>query len=212
MTIKAVILDFGEVLNAPIDIERDAARRERLAGMLGLQASELWSYLFESDESTLWMTGQLDWDGFWKAILKPRGMTDPDEIRSFTQEIFEDADVLHPEMIKIVNQLKGRYKLAVLSNASRTEEEMLGMFRNDFGLPEDLFDSVVTSTSFGAVKPDPSIFIEVLHRLDILPEEAVFTDDVVSFTAAASELGIHSHTFVSPSAFRLFLEEKGLNV
>jgi HAD superfamily hydrolase (TIGR01509 family) len=210
MTFKAVIVDFGEVLNAPVDVERNAARREKLAGKINLQANELWPYLFESEASILWMTGQLDWDGFWKASLEPRGMTDSEEIRLFADELFEDDGILNPEMIEILNQLKGKYKLAILSNASRTEAEMKRMLREDFGLPRDLFDVVVSSTSFGATKPDPSIFKEVLRRLDVIPEEAVFTDDMVNFTAAASDLGILSHTFTTPALFRVFLEENGL--
>jgi HAD superfamily hydrolase (TIGR01509 family) len=106
--------------------------------------------------------------------------------------------------------LKGRYKLAVLSNASRTEEEMKEMFQHNYGLPEDLFDTIVTSTTVRATKPDPTIFIEVLRRLDVRPQEAIFTDDMSSFTAAASELGIHSHTFTTPSRFLIYLRDVGV--
>ncbi len=209
MIIKAIIFDFGEVLTAPVDAELTAERLEHLARRLDLQADELWLYLFESEASRLWMTGKLDWDGFWTAVLEPRGISDPDERRAFAQEVFLDHKDLHPEMVELVKELKGRYKLAVLSNASKTEEEMKEMFQHDFGLPGDLFDTIVTSTSVGAIKPDPTIFVEVLRRLDVRPEEAIFTDDMANFTAAASELGIHSHTFTTPSAFLDYLREKG---
>jgi len=66
--IKAIIFDFGEVLNAPLDEDQDAQLRRRLAGMLDLPPDELWPYLFECEASRLWMTGQLDWDGFWNAV------------------------------------------------------------------------------------------------------------------------------------------------
>jgi len=211
MTIKAIVFDFGEVLNAPIDPERAEERRDRLAARLGLKPDDLWSYLFDSEASKLWMTGRLDWDGFWRSTLEPRGIEDPEEIRDFTEEVFEDHDVLHPDMVELTARLKGRYKLAVLSNASRTEEEMKELFSNDFELPSDLFDTVVTSTSFGAVKPDLGIFKEVLHRLKVLPEEAVFTDDMDDFTAAAASLGIHAHTFKTPTLFRQFLGEMGVS-
>lgn len=212
MTIKAIIFDFGEVLNAPLDPNRAEERRDQLAARLDLQPDDLWSYLFDSEASKLWMTGKLDWDGFWRSTLEPRGITNPEDIRSFAEEVFEDHNVLHPDMVRLVNELKGRYKLAVLSNASRTEEEMKEMFRNDFELPSDLFDTVVTSTSFGTTKPDLGIFKEVLRRLDVLPKEAVFTDDMDDFTAAASTLGIHAHTFKNPGLLRQFLGEKGVLV
>jgi putative hydrolase of the HAD superfamily len=210
MNIKAIIFDFGEVLNAPVDPALTAERLEGLARRLDLQADELWPYLFESEESQLWMTGQMDWDGFWTAVLEPRGIKDPDEKRVFAEEVFADHKHLHPEMVKLLKELKGRYKLAVLSNASKTEEEMKEMFQHDFGLPGDMFETIVTSTSVGVTKPDPTIFIEVLRRLDVRPDEAIFTDDMASFTAAASELGIHSHTFTTPSAFLVYLREVGV--
>ena len=187
-----------------------AERQERLASRLNLEVDELWPYLFEGEPSKLWMTGRLGWDDFWAAVLEPKGVTDPDEIRAITADVFADHDKLHPEMIALVQELEGRYKLAVLSNASKSEEEMSEMFQRDFGLRKDLFDAIVTSTSFGATKPDPNIYLEVLRRLEVKPEEAIFTDDIASFTAASSELGIQSHTFTTPSLFRDYLEEKGV--
>jgi epoxide hydrolase-like predicted phosphatase len=210
MIIKAIIFDFGEVLNAPVDPELTAERVERLARRLDLKADELWPYLFESEASQLWMTGKLDWDGFWSAVLEPRGITDLEEMHTFADEVFLDHNQLHPVMVDLVTGLKGRYKLAVLSNASRTEEEMSAMFQNDFELPADFFDTIVTSTSVGAAKPDPLMFHEVLRRLDVRPEQAIFTDDIPNFTAAASALGMHTHTFTTPSEFVEYLRSKGV--
>jgi putative hydrolase of the HAD superfamily len=202
MTIKAIILDFGQVLNAPVDPARREERNQRLARKLDLPADELWPYLFEGEPSRRWMTGRLDWDGFWTAVLRPRGVTDPNEIESFAQEVTEGDYVLNPEMGALAYDLKGRYKLAVLSNATWTEPEMAKMFNDS--------DTIVTSTSVGTTKPDRAIYREVLRRLNVLPEECVYTDDLADFTAAASELGIHTHTFITPRVFREYLQENGL--
>ncbi|MFN2187724.1 MAG: HAD family hydrolase [Candidatus Promineifilaceae bacterium] len=210
MTIKAVIFDFGEVLNAPVDPAKTALRNKRLAAKLDLPVERLWSYLFDGEASSLWMTGQLDWDGFWQAVLTPRGIKDPEEIRAFAEMVFLDEDILNPEMMDLLLELKGRVKLAVLSNATRTEEEMFERLVDDFKLPEDLFDAIVTSASFGVTKPDPAIYIEAARRLGLLPDEAVFTDDMADFTAAASALGMHTHTFTTPSSFRQFLRNEGV--
>lgn len=210
MTIKAIIFDYGQVLNAPVDTEYNADRRSRLAKILDLETEELWPYLFEGEPAHRWMTGQLDWDGYWRAVLKPRGITDPDEIESFARDVFEGNNVLHPDMVELLFELRGRYKLAVLSNASWTESEMESKFANEYALPEDLFETIVTSTSVGTTKPDPAIYREALRRLDVRPEEAIFTDDLANFTVAAGELGILSHTFTTPEFFRAFLEENGV--
>lgn len=210
MTIKAIIFDYGQVLNAPEDLQEAAARRARLAEQLGIEPSELWPYLFEGEAARQWMTGRLNWDDFWAAVLGPKGISDPAEIEAFSSAVFADADELHPAMISLLAELKGRYKLAVLSNATWTEPQMQEMFHKQLGLPEGTFDAVITSTSLGTTKPDPAIFRHALARLDVLPEESIFVDDLESFTAAASSLGMRVHTFTNPAAFRRYLEELDL--
>jgi putative hydrolase of the HAD superfamily len=207
VTIKAIIFDYGQVLNAPEDPQESAARRARLAKQLGMEPSELWPYLFEGEAARKWMTGRLTWDDFWTAVLGPKGISDPAEIEAFSSAVFADADELHPDMISLLAELKGRYKLAVLSNATWTEPQMKAMLHEQLGLLEGIFDAVITSTSLGTTKPDPAIFRHALARLDVLPEEAIFVDDLASFTAAASSLGMRVHTFTNPAACRSYLEE-----
>lgn len=207
MTIKAIIFDYGQVLNAPENPQESAARRARLAKQLGMEPSELWPYLFEGEAGRKWMTGRLTWDDFWEAVLGPKGISDPAEIEAFSGAVFADADELHPDMISLLAELRGRYKLAVLSNATWTEPQMKQMLYQQLGLPEGTFDAVITSTSLGTTKPDPTIYQNALARLDVLPEEVIFVDDLASFTAAASSLGMKTHTFTSPAAFRNYLEE-----
>jgi HAD superfamily hydrolase (TIGR01509 family) len=57
------------------------------------------------------------------------------------------------------------------------------------------------------VKPNPAIFQLALDRLGVQPEEAIFTDDVPRYTASASRLGIHTHTFTTPALFREYLRQ-----
>lgn len=210
MTIKAIIFDYGQVLNATEDPGETAARRARLAAQLDLEPSELWPYLFEGEAAHQWMTGRLGWDDFWAAVLGPKGISDPAEIEAFSSAVFADADELHPDMVSLLAELKGHYRLAVLSNATWSEPEMEEMFYGQLGLPAGTFDAVITSTSLGTTKPDPAVFHHALARLDVLPEEALFVDDLASFTAAAAGLGMRTHTFTNPAAFRRYLEELGM--
>jgi len=207
MNIKAIIFDYGEVLTAAVDPDAERAKRSRLASKLNLQAEELWPTLFEGETARLWMTGQLDWDTFWHLVLEPYGITDPGDIQVFSREALPQPHQLHPEMGTLLAELNGRYKLAVLSNSSWTEEKMQARLSGELGLPAGIFDVVVTSNSAGAVKPDSAIFLHTLSRLNVRPEEAIFTDDLPNFTHSATMVGIHAHTFTSPAAFRVFLEE-----
>jgi HAD superfamily hydrolase (TIGR01509 family) len=212
MSIRGIIFDYGEVLNAPVDREKDMARRAKAAARLGVQPERLWTYLFDREASKRWMTGKLTWHQFWTEVLAPHGITDPDEIEAFSRHVLPVTKRLNPEMVRLLADLKGRYILAVLSNASWTEAEMRRMFYNDLELPVDTFDVIVTSSSAGAVKPELSIFRQALARMGVSAEEAVFTDDMPQFTAAAASLGIHSQTFTTPARFRDFLASLGVQL
>ena len=210
MTIRAIIFDYGEVLNAPVNKEKDMARRAEVAERLGIAPEELWTYLFDRKASGEWMTGKLSWDEFWARVLAPHGITDPDEVSAYSRVIMPETKRLNPEMVRLLGELKGRYVLAVVSNASWTEDQMRKMFYNDFELPDDTFDVIVTSTSAGVVKPHLDIFRQALARMGVNAEETIFTDDMPQFTAAAASLGINSHTFSTPAEFRRYLATLGI--
>jgi putative hydrolase of the HAD superfamily len=210
MTICAIIFDYGQVLNAPADERWMNEHRIRLAERLGVAADELWPHLFEGEAAQKWMTGHLSWDEFWVEVLRPSGITDPAEIATFAHEVFKGSEQINPEMASLLAELKGRYKLAVVSNASWTEAELTKMLVEEHGLPADTFEVVVTSTSVGVVKPNPAIYQMALERLGVSPAEAIFTDDLANFTKGAARLGIHTHTFTTPAAFRSYLIKKGV--
>jgi len=210
MPIKAIIFDLGQVLDAPKDPAEAQARRQILADKLGLDPADLWTYLFEGEPSRRWMTGQITQDQFWREVVGEKGITDPEEIAIFPRLAFADTGKMNEEMAELVSELRGHYSLAVLSNTSWTEDYLKQVLYGEMGLPTGTFDLVVTSTSVGATKPDPRIFEYALERLAISPEEAVFTDDLASFTDAAAELGINVHTFSVPAAFRQYLLKIGV--
>jgi epoxide hydrolase-like predicted phosphatase len=210
MSIKAIIFDFGEVLNAHEDPLADEVHREELGRRLNLDPDQVWSYLFEGHSAQKWMSGKITWNEFWTDVLATRGITDPAEVADFADFVFEGRDNLNPEMAILLKELKGRYKLAILSNTSWSNEQMRSKLYNDFELPEGTFDVIVCSSAVGLAKPDPAIFRLVLARLGVKPEEAIFADDMANFTTSAAGLGIHAHTFTTPAAFREYLRHMGV--
>jgi epoxide hydrolase-like predicted phosphatase len=209
MAIQGIIFDFGQVLTTPVDWKVVAAHRAQLAERLGLETAELWPYLFEGEAAMQVMTAEIDWDTFWDKVLRPKGITDPGEVRAFAESVFEGSQEVHPEMNELIEELYGRYKLAVLSNANWTEKELAFEMKERNGRPE-LFDTIVTSATVGVAKPDPAIYLHVLERLGLDAEECIFTDDLSEFTAAAARLGFHTFTFTTPADFRRFLRDKGV--
>src|SRR5688572_8573670 len=121
MTIRAIIFDYGQVLNAPADERWMGQHRARLAERLGVATDELWPHLFEGEAAQKWMTGRLSWDEFWVEALRPSGISDPAEIATFAHDVFKGGEQINPEMASLLAELKRGYKLAVVSNASWTE-------------------------------------------------------------------------------------------
>lgn len=209
MTIQGIIFDFGQVLTAPADKTTVTQHRANLAQKLGLNPGELWPYLFEGEPANRLMTDQISWDAFWIEVLEARGIVDPNEVKTFADAVFEGSDLVHPDINQLIQELHGRYKLAVLSNANWSEEELTYEISERGGNPE-LFDTIISSATVGYAKPHPAIYQVALDRLDLTAEQCVFTDDLEEFVIAAAKLGFHAFTFTTPAELRQFLKQKGV--
>jgi 2-haloacid dehalogenase len=74
------------------------------------------------------------------------------------------------------------------------------------------FDAVVISGDVGAIKPDPRIFFELLHRGRLHPPTTVFIDDSPANVEAARSLGFLGLGYVGAERLRADLAELGLPV
>ncbi len=109
-------------------------------------------------------------------------------------EVFNEvksSQRIRPEMIVYIEELKKKYKIAILSNAISGLEETL----QDVLQIYHLFDLVVSSYNLKIQKPDPRIYNHTLKKLGIQAQEAVFIDDVVENVRAAEALGIRGVVF-----------------
>jgi epoxide hydrolase-like predicted phosphatase len=98
--------------------------------------------------------------------------------------------------------MRGRYKTALLSNASASFAELL---HTKFGLG-DCFDVIIVSALVGMMKPDPGIYHLVLERLHVAPYEAVFVDDMQENVEGAAAVGMHAIHFTTRDALLSELE------
>lgn len=81
---------------------------------------------------------------------------------------------VYDETFDVLNRLKGKYKLLLLTNGSPDlQQEKLD------GVPElaGYFDHIVISGNFGEGKPSPRIFRHALELLGIEPHEAIMVGD-----------------------------------
>ncbi len=111
-----------------------------------------------------------------------------------------DADVL-----KIIEKLKAKYRLAIISNATEFHSKLKlekGVYSH--------FDVVVLSYQVGLAKPQKEIFEHALNKLKLNAGECIFIDDKIENIAAAKSLGFKAIHF--KDAEQLASELKGLGV
>jgi epoxide hydrolase-like predicted phosphatase len=181
--IKSVIFDFGRVISA----QKPASLFQRYEEELGLAPGMLNRTMFGTQTWQEVLVGRKTLDDYWREIGPALGLHTPGEIDAFRRRYLGD-EAVNPGVLDLIRTLRGRYRLAILSNAPPRLSKWLA----EWGIL-DLFDVVVCSGDEGLVKPDPAIFELVLARLGVAPEEAVFIDDTLTHVQAASALGLHNH-------------------
>jgi HAD superfamily hydrolase (TIGR01509 family) len=85
-----------------------------------------------------------------------------------------EAATFPPHYGDLLRALRGRYRLAVVSNFDYTPTAV-GLLRGA-GVA-DLFDAIVVSDAVGWRKPRPEIFDEALKQLGVTAGEALFVGD-----------------------------------
>ena len=208
MTTKAVVFDLGNVLDIQDDPGPWLARRERMAGHLGLTGHALWELFYHSESWELVKRGKITNPEYWDRVLSPLGLTDRKAQTAFVAELFEGRDQIHPSMRDLLHQLKSHYRLGLLSNTYEPDLETW-LENRDLG---EIFDVVVSSAKVGLAKPEPAIYRLTLERLGLPPEEVLFVDDLNRNTLAAEALGIHCIVFQSPAQLRAELKRRGILV
>jgi putative hydrolase of the HAD superfamily len=68
-------------------------------------------------------------------------------------------------------------------------------------------DHLLTSSAYGARKPEPVVFQRVLERYGVPAEDAFFADDLEENVAGAASVGITGHLFTSPTGLRAAIED-----
>ena len=185
MSIHAVIFDMGGVILRT----EDQAGRRRWETRLGLKEGELSRVVFESDASARATIGQCAEAEVWKHVAATFNLTEAQLAE--LQRDFWSGDHIDAELTQFVRGLRPRYRTAILSNAWLGAREAIA---NKFGL-RDGVDAIVISAEEGIAKPDARIYGLTAARLGVLPEQAIFVDDMPVNVQAAQALGMRGVQF-----------------
>jgi len=113
---------------------------------------------------------------------------------------------INPAMVALIESLKGRYKIALLSNAMNPFLRQV-MAKHDL---ERLFDVIVISAEVGMTKPTAAIYQHVMAKLDVPAAACFFTDDNQANITAAQALGMEAVLFTSVTQLQAELASRGI--
>jgi putative hydrolase of the HAD superfamily len=178
--IKAVIFDFGGVLVNMVD-DRP---RQNLAKELGVSLARLDDLVFFSQTAQLASRGVITVARHWEAVGKELGIQ-PEDMPGFLERYWS-ADDVNWKLLAFIRGLRPQYKVGLLSNAWDDLRQTL----HDRWNMDILFDELIISAEVGMVKPDPRIFHLATDHLGVMPEEAIFVDDIVGNVEAARQEGL----------------------
>jgi putative hydrolase of the HAD superfamily len=182
----------------------DPSARRELERRFNLEPGTAYELVFKSpcwDEA---QHGRIDSQAFWADLGERLGLESA-EIEAFRSG-FWAGDRLDPEMLDAIRHYRqAGYRTALLSNASAG----LPNYLVELGI-DDVFDVIVVSGVEGVAKPDAQIYLSVLERLGVEPQEAVFVDDMRVNVEAARNLGLHALRFRGPRRLFISLEDMGI--
>ncbi|HUB04404.1 MAG TPA: HAD family phosphatase [Solirubrobacteraceae bacterium] len=194
--VRAVISDFGGVLTSPM-LESFAGLMQSSGISLESVGTAMATIAERSGSNPLFdlETGRVSEAAFFAALEDELSAAGGGTVTldGFGERYFRELRPNEP-MIEYMRELRGRgHKMAICTNNIREWEAHWRAM-----LPVDeIFDVVVDSAFVGSRKPDPRIYEITLERLGVVPEEAVFVDDVELNCEGARELGITAIRFRS---------------
>ena len=202
--IKAVILDYGEVLcYAPT-----AEDWKWMAGLFQVEPDRFRS---------LWGRNRLDYDcgslsleTYWSQLAEAAGIKLPQQqIDELSQRDVQMWARLNPTMLQWLKQLRASgIKTGLLSNMP---VDMITYARKQFEWLNQ-FDHQTFSAEVRVVKPDAAIYRHSLAGLGVTASEALFVDDRAPNIEGAREVGLNTIQFKSVAQLKADLERLGFPV
>ncbi len=196
---KAIIFDIGGVLVKQIHQQL----LKELSDKYNIDMNELENFepgLFDNT-----MTGKITETEYFERIIKHFNL--PVSVSDLNERATELTEPIK-ETWPIVEKLKGKYVLAVLSDMgkewTKTREEKFKI--------SEYFDYVVYSYEVGVRKPNVKIYKHLLNLMKIPASECIFIDDKQKNVDVARELGMKTILFENAEKLEQRLFAFGIKV
>ncbi|NDP20476.1 MAG: HAD family phosphatase [Paludibacter sp.] len=114
------------------------------------------------------------------------------------------------EKLKILTELKKKYRLILLSNTNPLHLEVSASaeFAKEGKTISDYFDAFYLSYEMKMVKPDAEIFVKLLHNEQGEPNQFLFLDDGLKNIEQANKLGIQTYLVKEDEDLSFLLNDK----
>ena len=140
-------------------------------------------------------------DDIWTAIQEKLGLND-EEMDQLKVDFFA-GDRMDENLLSFIRQLKGSYKIGMITNAWPDVRYWL---EKKWKIA-DAFDHIVISAEVGLLKPDPEIYLLSLQGLNVKPGEAIFIDDFKENIEGARAVGMQAIHFQNSAEVIVELKE-----
>jgi len=193
-----IIFDLGNVI-LPFD-HIEVSRK--IAEMYGLEHGFVHKALYNWEFLKPFEEGRITPEEFVERCSQQLGVTlEPAWFKETWCDMFRE----NTAVIEMIEELRRRYRLVLLSNASAWHIEHI---RERYSVL-DLFDDHIYSFETGCMKPNRAIF-ERAVELSSGSGPVAYIDDVEAFVIAARELGIPGVHFQSAEQLRAELQDMGI--
>lgn len=186
-TIKAVVFDAGSVL---VDWKTICWQFADETGVDRQKFIEVFCQL-SLDPETGSDLGYMTTEEFFAKLAQELGVAE--KAKNWRQRFVPGFKRIE-ETYQFLDEIKGKYKLAMLTNSKLgiwEEWESVGHFK-------DYFEVIIDSSVEHILKPDPRLFNLICQKFKLRPEESLFVDDEERNLAPARKLGFKTVQFTGP--------------
>jgi glucose-1-phosphatase len=182
--IDAIVLDIGGVILRT----EDRKGRQTLEIKYNLPPGGSEALVFNSEPAAQSTIGKVGQDQIWQNIADELKLT-PEELKNFEQTFWQ-GDQIDMELIRYLENQRGTFTTALLSNAWVGMRDIL---KDQYQIVEgETVDHILISAELGVAKPDPRIYHILASTINCQFDKILFVDDFIENIEAAEELGIQT--------------------
>jgi len=152
--------------------------------------------------------GNITEDEIYMSLSKYQGISSNEkEVRNQVDSYLKFDEKLADIILKLK---KLGFKTALLSNGNNSFFER--KIYTTYPKFKELFDDIIISSNVKIMKPDPSIYIHTLNKINSKPEESLFIDDRKINIDGARDVGIHGYLYIDSNLFAEYIKSFGINL